>query len=304
MPSAQERPDASPGEQAAKAEESWQRLLQVKQLPTLPLVVQRLHQALEDPFSDARDVAELIQSDPAIMARIMKVVNSAFFRGVGQVASLHEAVVRLGLQTVFNIAVSTSVLSSFGPQRGTQLDRRGFWRHCAYVAIGNIILAEFLGLDKRKDLPRDLLYLSGLLHDMGKLVFEQHFHSDFSQALTKSHRLGCPLYETEQRVLGLDHAMVGAWLAERWKLPDRVCAAIRWHHDPEQSQEKDTRLMDLTAASNVIINQAGLGNGGDPAEQSPSILDRLGIDPADCLALAKTIETVAAKSFMMKEIEG
>jgi len=292
----------SPAAQTADSERFWKRLARIDQLPTLPLIVQRLRDAVENPASDARTIADLIENDPAIMARMMKVVNSAFYRGFGEITSLQDAVVRLGMHTVFNIAVSTSVFSTFPPREGVEFNRFAFWKHSIQVAVGTEVLSSHLGVQDRKNLRRDVLHLTGLLHDMGKIIFEQYFHDEFTEALLLSRQQNMPLHRAERQVIGADHGAVGAWLGEHWQLPAEVWHAIRWHHAPEQTQSTPYTLLGLTAASNEIVNFGGLSSGGDIKPGTVSNSERLGLNEEDCLALAEAIGSAAEKSFLMQEL--
>lgn len=302
-PGIQQQDGAGSAEQQAVAGEVfWKRLSRIDQLPTLPLIVQRLRNAVENPASDARTIAELIENDPSIMARMMKVVNSAFYRGFGEITSLQDAVVRLGMHTVFNIAVSTSVFSTFPPDEGVQFDRFAFWQHSIQVATGTEVLATHFQILDRQHLRRDVLHLTGLLHDMGKIIFEQYFHEEFTQALALSRQEQISLHQAEQRVLGADHAAVGAWLGEHWQLPAEVWHAIRWHHAPQQAQSSPYTLLGLTAASNELVNWGGLGSGGNIRPTGLAHASRLGLEEDQCVALAEAIGSSAEQSFLMQEL--
>ncbi len=239
------------------------RLDSLKKLPTLPVVIENLSRALRDPEVEADRIAGIIRDDPAIMARIMKVVNSAYYQGAQAPASLRSAIVRMGFRSVSNIALSAAVFSTFPPQAGTVFDRGRFWRHCICTGIA----AERL----RSELPRfgglevdtDDLHLYGLLHDIGKIIFEQYFHGRFVEALELSRSREISLSAAEERILGVDHARAGAWLGEKWNLSAPVLAVIRWHHSPHNAPAKYREMVMLTYLANLLTNASGLGDSGN-----------------------------------------
>ena len=119
-----------------KSDQIFQTLDKIRNLPTLPVVVQQLRKAVADPNSDASRIAKLIQDDPSMMARILKVVNSVLYGASVPINSLQMAVSRMGLNAVNNIAMSTSVFSTFSKAQQTDFNREDFWRHCYRKEFG------------------------------------------------------------------------------------------------------------------------------------------------------------------------
>jgi putative nucleotidyltransferase with HDIG domain len=239
------------------------KLSVIEKLPTLPVVIENLGRALEDPDVDASRVAGIIADDPAIMARIMKVVGSVYYSGAQEPPSLQAAIVRLGFRTVSNIAMSAAVFSTFPPSAGTVFDRDGFWRHSIAAGVAAESLQPwFPGFASLPYAP-DVLQLCGLLHDIGKIIFEQFFHDRFVEALELSKSRGMSLSAAEDRVLGADHSRVGAWLGRRWSLSEPVLSVVRWHHSPGSAPEAHRELTLLCYLANNAVNAAGLGNSGN-----------------------------------------
>lgn len=239
------------------------RLESVNNLPTLPAVIENLGTALQDPEVDVEDVAAIIEDDPAIMARIMKVVNSTLYLGVQEATSLRTAIVRLGFGAVSNIAMSAAVFSTFAPADKPGLNRTEFWRHCISTGIASEIVCQQLADFAEVRISRDALHLYGLLHDIGKIIFEQYFHDKFVAALELAHKEQIPLEEAEFRVLGADHAQVGAWLAKQWNLSEDLIAVIRWHHHPQQAREQSRDLVRICYLADLVVNAGELGDGGN-----------------------------------------
>lgn len=242
---------------------TFEKLEKIHNLPTLPQVITRLSAAVKDPNSDARRVAKIIEDDPSMMARILKVVNSAFYGAAEPVNSVQDAVARMGFVAVNNIALSTSVFSTFGKKGQTDFNREEFWRHSISVGIAaNVLYAR-----SRKNLSgryqKDLLHLCGLLHDIGKIVLEQFMHDEFIASIQASQTRNIPLYQAEVEVMGLDHTEIGDWLAKKWNLSDTVAAVTRWHHDPAKGPREIVDLLNICHIANYICNLEKLGNGGD-----------------------------------------
>ncbi|MCF8105003.1 MAG: HDOD domain-containing protein [Desulfohalobiaceae bacterium] len=239
------------------------RLESIENLPTLPLVIDHLGRALRDPDADVDRVVGIIEDDPAIMARIMKVVNSSFYLGARKVVSLKQAIVKLGFQTVNNIAMSAAVFSTFPPASATRFNRTEFWRHCIYTGITAETLSSYLDRPSQDNPGQDLLHLCGLLHDIGKIVFEQFFHEQFLQALKLSQKEQVPLSAAETRVFGVNHAQAGAWLGQKWNLSEQVLEVIRWHHDPDMAAAKHRELVKICSLADREANKRRLGNSGN-----------------------------------------
>ena len=243
------------------------RLESIENLPTLPLVIDHLGRALGDPEADIDQVVGIIEDDPAIMARIMKVVNSSFYLGVRKVTSLKSAIVKLGFQTVNNIAMSAAVFSTFPPTSRHLFNRTEFWRHCIYTGITAEILSACLDRPTDQGPSQDVLHLCGLLHDIGKIVFAQFFHDQFLAALKVSQEELIPLSAAETRVLGVDHAQAGAWLGQRWNLSEQLIEVIRWHHNPEKATAEHRELVTICSLADREVNRNRLGNSGNAFEQ-------------------------------------
>lgn len=239
------------------------RLESIENLPTLPLVIDHLGRALGDPEADIDQVVGIIEDDPAIMARIMKVVNSSFYLGVRKATSLKSAIVKLGFQTVNNIAMSAAVFSTFPPASKHLFSRTEFWRHCIYTGITTEILSACLDRSTDQGPSQDVLHLCGLLHDIGKIVFAQFFHDQFLAALKVSQEELIPLSAAETRVLGVDHAQAGAWLGQRWNLSEQLIEVIRWHHNPEKATAEHRELVTICSLADREVNRNRFGNSGN-----------------------------------------
>lgn len=248
-----------------KSQEVLRRLESLKNLPTLPVVIDKLRAAVRDPNSNATKVARIIEDDPSMMARILKIVNSALYASWEPIISVELAVARLGFNAVTNIATSTAVFQTYDRTGQRDFDREAFWRHCVSSGIAVNVLYDRCKPNLQRRYGKDLMHLAGLLHDVGKIVLEPHFHDAFIAAVRASVENHMPLPQAEVELLGTDHAEVGAWLAMRWNQPPEVLQAIRWHHHPGMADVEHQELAMLVHSANYICNLEKIGDGGDTA---------------------------------------
>ncbi|MDB5321216.1 MAG: metal dependent phosphohydrolase [Phycisphaerales bacterium] len=202
------------------------------EVPPLPHVVRELMRELSDPMSNARSVARIAASDPALAASLIRTVNSAALGVRRKVTSVAEAVSYLGYSLVRSLVVRMR-LQQVMPARAGQAayDAEDLWVHSLAVAYAAEALADRCpGVDKA------FVCTLGLLHDIGKLAINSYFPASAAQVRTPSPDHPSESFlDRERRILGADHAEIGAMLATHWKLPADLVEAIRWHHSPQDA---------------------------------------------------------------------
>ncbi len=275
------------------------KLETIKNLPTLPVVLERARQVMNDPQSDARRLARIIEDDPSMVTRILRIVNSPLYAGREPINSLELAIARLGWNAVNNIALTTSVFLSFGHDKGEEgFDRECFWRHCISTGIVSSVLYEYCQSHIAKAYSKDLFHLVGLVHDIGKIIFDQYFHDDFIRALKIRDEKKCPLKNAEFAVFNVTHSEIGGWLAEKWNLPSEIVAAIMYHHDPMAVDKEYKSLVLLCHSANYICNHQKIGDGGDLL--SPELYEdtwkNLGLTVYDIVDIVERAREEASKS--------
>jgi len=215
------------------------RLDQIESLPTLPIIAQKIQTLLASERSNMAQIASFISKDQAISARVVRLVNSAFFGLRNRVASIQQAIVLLGLNTVSNIVLGISVVKTFSNNPISSLfDREMFWFHAFGTAMGAKMFAIKLGRDEPED-----YFLAGLLHDIGILVTEQFFHDEFVEIVKKVVEDKVDFTTSENAVLSCTHQEIGAFLATKWKLPDIITHSINYHHNPLLAPSNATERM-------------------------------------------------------------
>lgn len=234
-------------------------LERVDRLPALPATVLRLIPLLSDDESPLEELRSIVQKDEALSMAVMKLANSAAFGAPGRTFSLKESVVRLGRRRLKALVMEQQTApmfaragSSFGLQRGA------LWRGSLAGAFGAEDFAE-----GRSDAPPELAFLCALLRDVGKIVLDLHFGAGYVGRVKEELARGLSFVEAERLAVGFDHAELGAALARRWRLPDRVADAIRFHHDPPARAPGHDALFDVVHAADTLCLWAGVSVGGD-----------------------------------------
>jgi len=237
-------------------------------LPTLPTIVTQLISVVGNPRSSARDVAQLISTDQALTAKILKVANSAFYGFARKIATVQLAIVVLGFEAVKNLCLSVAVLKRFSSGQDHELfDRQRFWEHTIGCAVAGRMLSKRLHSRIEGE-----AFVGGVLHDIGKLILVEYFPKEFGESLEVAQSDGVSLYDAEHYVLGVTHAEIGAWLAEKWNLPQPIVDTIAYHHTPFELEKPEPLLL-VVHMANALVRKCGIGSSGD--SQGPSVHPRV-----------------------------
>ncbi|MCC6422193.1 MAG: HDOD domain-containing protein [Phycisphaerales bacterium] len=250
----------------------------VSSIATLPEITTQVISTVENPNSTAKQLHQIISHDPALVTRILKVVNSAFYGLPGQIGSIERAIVLLGLNAVKNIAIAASLGQLF---RGAALcdgySPRDLWTHCIAVAITARALAREMKLP-----IADEAFLAGMIHDLGMIVSLQVHPDKLREVCQKAHQDGGDFCAIEQELIGTDHAQLGMALAEAWKFP-RPCQLVAgYHHRPTDLADNNRILVTLVAVADVLCCQGGQGFHLTAQHQNLAEMgaDQIQLDPA------------------------
>ena len=218
----------------------------------------------------------------------------------------HEAAVaRIGMSAVKNVAMSTAVFSSFGRFGGEAFNREEFWRHSICVGIAAGVVKERAGSALKRRHGHDVLHLAGLLHDMGKIIFEQYFHAEFAKALQATAACKDSLIDEERKIFGAGHDAVGAILGEKWRIDPELLQVIRWHHEPDGASAAAQELVALVHVANYICNLEMIGKSGDMRPSlDQGIWTQLGLSMADIPMIADRVREESAKSELLTALAG
>lgn len=228
-------------------------------MPSLPSVVARLTRLIADPRTTATDINVALSSDPGLVAKILKLVNSSFYGFSRRITTITNAVVILGFNQVRNLALSAFIYDAFArSQEGSAFDINGFWRH----SIGSAFLSAHIARHLDPRLEEDA-FICGLLHDLGKFIMAQNAPRHIALVLGVVKKKDVLFHVAEEQVLRYDHAMLGALAMERWNLPEVLVEVVRHHHDPLSAPDKVRRLCCVTNMADILARALLMGNGGD-----------------------------------------
>ncbi|MCW7752478.1 HDOD domain-containing protein [Desulfobotulus sp. H1] len=265
----------------------------VTALKPIPQVALKILRMITYEDADFRDIAKEVRKDQVITAQTLRMCNAALYAGRNQVASIDDALVLLGQQTLVKSIISAA-LKTFYKQSDSvySLCKGGLFHH----AMGTAVVAEHLAVATGIVHPATA-YTAGLLHDIGMVVLDQHITSAcplfYRGMKNEKHRI----LEVERRILGVDHCEVGAKLGLKWAFPESLIHAIRHHHKPEEGHGV-SRLAYIVHAADLIM--ARFQSGVFPESSKGSITERLaviGMTPAD---FEKFIDTLPMDVFGMQ----
>ena len=220
------------------------------ELPSAPRVYTALTRALADPDSSLEDIARIVEKDVAISAKVLQLVNSAFFGLTRNITSLHHAVTYLGVSILQSLVISAEAFRIFNPSEaieGFSIDE--FQNHAGLTAriTGVFTMAKYMA---------DPAMVAGLLHDVGKLVLASRLPGRFREALLAARSRQQPLYKVEEEIFGVSHAEVGAYLLGLWGLPTFVTEAVAHHHAPTRVPHHSFDTLAAVYVANLLAHQA------------------------------------------------
>ncbi|UJX42596.1 HDOD domain-containing protein [Desulfovibrio sp. JY] len=246
-------------------------------LTSLPDVFVRINEVLNDPNSTAREAADALGKDTGLAAKLLRLVNSAFYGFPVKVDTLSRAVTIVGSRQLTTLALGISVIAIFKDLPSGLVDMRAFWKHS--VSCG-VIASTLAGPEAGLDVER--LFVAGLLHDVGRLVLYRNVARHATHAIALARREGILLREAEKRLFGFDHATLGGMLLRKWRFPESLEKAVRHHHG--SLSHMGMPMPALTHTADAISGALGLGSSGEvyAPPLSPAAWDTLDI-PVDRL---------------------
>ena len=245
------------------------------ELEALPLVAQRLLVMLRDPSSTVDRITELLGTDQAMAAAVLRYTNSASAMPNRRIASLKEAVARIGQRALTEVVLRACA----GPMldRGLPpyaLPRRVAWRHAATVSLAAGGLARLLRLG-----PPEEASVAGLMHDVGKTVLTSVVPEAAAEAVSVARGRRIAVWQAEQQVIGYHHAAVGGALLRSWGLPEHIAEAVGFHHEPAATDNPMARLLALADAAAHAVGAVGSGGACLQPDWDPAGAEALGATP-------------------------
>ena len=229
-------------------------LEKIEDLPVMAPVFSEVERLSRDPGATTQDYSSVIELDVAITAQLLRLSNSSAFGFAREITSVSDAINLVGLRTVVNVVRTLSVIGSFRKHKQPLFEVTEFWRHAIACGVAARTLAARDEI--KKGMPPGEMdpFMSGMVHDIGKMVFGYYFTDLFRMVLDIIHKDGRTMFQVETDLLGINHAEVGEALAHRWKLPDPLPAIIGGHHDPPVDGHP---LTALTHVSDAVARSMG-----------------------------------------------
>lgn len=223
----------------------------VIKLVSLPEIFIRVNQVMEDPKHDAKQLGDVISHDPALTARILRIVNSAYYALAVKIELVSRAVSVIGEQDLRNLILATSAVDVFKRMPNQLVDIDLFWRHSVHTGIVARLLSRHCNI-----LHGERLFVAGLLHDIGKLVLYYKEMELSQQVLLKASESDGVVFRAEQEIIGYTHADVGGALINAWQLADTLKEVVTFHHHPLRAKKyaMETALVHI---ADSVVNSIG-----------------------------------------------
>ncbi|WP_126445914.1 HDOD domain-containing protein [Sulfuricystis multivorans] len=246
----------------------------VDRMPAFPKSVQTILAMTRDSNCLPKQLVGVIEKDPVMTLRILRVINSAYYALPNKIGSVGQAVVYLGLNTIKNLALACAAAGALPRFHTDFFDSQQYLLHSLAVASLARLLCE---KHTRSEADPGDCYVAGLLHDFGKVVFAHTMAAEFTLALGIAAQEGKPLYLAEQEVIGADHAFVGALLAKKWQFGEALVACIRDHHAADVAPQA---MLDCLRMADAICRKQSIGAAGNPwrEEEMAELPTRFGSD--------------------------
>jgi putative nucleotidyltransferase with HDIG domain len=228
------------------------------EMPSVPVVISKILQLVDEDRASARRLEELIQHDPSLSVRILKLSNSAFYSFRSEVRTIAHAIALLGLNLVRSLTIGVSIFESFtkGMREQAALINQ-LWMH----SVGVGFISQEIWNRRSTRAQGEFALLCGLLHDLGKVVYFKQDAAGYSRLFAMKKGPDDPdICAHELQHYGVDHATLGSLLASQWHLPQELATAVQYHHEPGAG---GFPLAAAISIADMLVKQAGIGNDGD-----------------------------------------
>ena len=273
----------------------------ITRMPSLSTTVIKVLETCNDSHASANDLQRIISFDPVLTARVLKLINSAYYSLGVPITSLTRAIVMLGLNTVKNLALSFAILENLRTNgHFSVFSQDDFWTHSLCVGVIAKSLATVIS-----HTPQGLetFFVAGLLHDLGKIPLNRLFPEEYHKAWETAAIDQNTLRHNEYKILGMDHCTVGCMIAKKWRLGSRLVETLSHHHNPDDSSDVDRDIVFIVSLANLFANYLSIGNAGDyitDNQQIEYLNGKLGVDWTMLHEIGETVldEIEKAKIFL------
>jgi HD-like signal output (HDOD) protein len=241
--------------------------------------------------------------DPVLVGRVLKLINSAYYALGQPVTNLARAIIMLGINTVKNLALSTTVMGQLSTKKGLSgLDMEGFWRHSLCVGVSAKLLAKKRKIDSKLT---EEYFTAGLLHDIGKIPLSAQLSKEYMLTIGVADKKRESLFRAEESTLGLDHCAAGTMISAAWKLEGPVGDTIMYHHNFADYFGDERDILYSVIAANWFASFSGIGFSGDrhPEAVDPLVWEALNVSSDVFDELEDTVNSEIEKAEIFLKIE-
>jgi len=235
-------------------------------LPTLPVVVDRIISVASDEKTTTEELAQVISYDQGMTNKLLKLSNSIYYAQKTKVETLKRAITIIGFDEIIGIALGMGILSSLTDKSGMTLDIKALWLHGIGVATASKELAK-----RTNPAIANKIFIPGLLHDMGKVIYSIYFKDEYMKVRQFAMEKKKPLYFAENAIFKLDHTILSALLMKRWNFPPSIILPCRFHHNPESAPIKLRHQSLIINLADYLTQKAGIGHSGNPVPVTVNI---------------------------------
>lgn len=259
----------------------------IKNIPSLPEIITKSIEIMQDKNTSANDLSKVISNDIGLTARVLKLVNSAYYGFPKQISTIQQAISILGFTTIKGVILSASIFKMFSDKNNQMFNYKDFWKHSLLVATGTRKLSKYLENNLKDD-----IFAAAFLHDIGKVIFAQYDRQNYSQVCKFENLTDKEYMKKEEEICGLNHCEIANIVAYSWNLPEIFCDIITYHHYPQNSFkfEKECTIVflsDLIVKS--VMSNKNLTNDNIPLD----LLENLGFSVDNVYSVHDELEELA-----------
>ena len=278
----------------------------IERMPSLSTTVSKVLEVCNNPNASANDLNRVISYDPVLTGQMLKLINSAYYGLPNRITSLTRAIIMLGINTVKNMVLATSILAGCkGLSSSRHMSVNDFWAHCLCVGVLSKLIAARSGTST---IEQEEYFVAGLLHDLGKLPMMACFPDLYARTVQIAKDKNIQLFESESIHIGFNHCQVGVLIAAKWKLGEALQDAINKHHS-QKGPSGPVIMVSCIGLANHLANQFKVGTAGDQFVNPWSLktqLDLMGLSIETLTGLKgqMEIEIEKAKIFLQMAEKG
>jgi putative nucleotidyltransferase with HDIG domain len=220
------------------------------------MIISELNQVMADPLATSNDVAQVVSKSPSLAAMLLKIVNSAYYGFPSKIDRISRAVTIIGTKEISGVALGICVMQAFRDVPKEVLNMEAFIRHSLACGLVSRILAAMNNVAQTEQ-----MFVSGLLHDIGKLIFHKYYPEHAKASLDVGYSSDTSIFQAEKKIIGMNHATIAKHLLKKWNLPIELTGDIVHHHAPSAAPHPEKAGM--VHLADIISHGLGIGSSGE-----------------------------------------